>query len=352
MAVQPTREDALDTGTLNQYAHLYDVERLRQDIDTGEHGTASDGDKYGVVKGSDSITVEDGVAKVNPGIFGDGVKVEDGQVTFDIDWFIDTFGLKRVLYAVGENLIIGQNNKIAPEPITSYSGAFTVVRVRNDSHYLGFYNGDLGVDDAGLGEHFAGDALYYDSAQGLMVKVGEGLHIQNDEIDIDQDKLPLASATNRGTVKVGSGLAIDAEGVLSATGGSAGGYPQLSNVTLKTTERAGGIANGEDDVDTTDGLLCPVFEKDGTLYMTSASATRTLDTTYTAGTNIHIEFDYSVGDARVDPSLLSYLIVSFAGRVYTLGATFKKVNGRSYLSVNISNSFDVKAGTKVTVKFF
>lgn len=36
MAIQPTREEARDTGTLKQYAHLYDVERLCQDIGSAD----------------------------------------------------------------------------------------------------------------------------------------------------------------------------------------------------------------------------------------------------------------------------------------------------------------------------
>lgn len=296
MAVQPTREDALDTGTLNQYAHLYDVDRLRQDIKTGEHGTASDGDKFGVVKGSDSITVEDGVAKVNPGIFGDGVKVEDGQVTLDIDWFIDTFGLKRALYTVGENLIIGQNNKIAPEPITSYSGAFTVVRVRNSSHYLAFYDGDLGVDDSSLGEHFAGDALYYDSEQGLMVKVGQGLHIQNDEIDIDQDGLPLASTANRGTIKVGTGLAIDAEGVLSADltdALKALNYTFTDTLIVNITGGVTATAIAYDDIEHRYVSGIERYEA----Y--KANFTCRVAQTYTAGTTLEFSFTFSYNGANV-----------------------------------------------------
>lgn len=35
MAIQPTREEARNTGTLDAYAHLYDVESLRKDIGPG-----------------------------------------------------------------------------------------------------------------------------------------------------------------------------------------------------------------------------------------------------------------------------------------------------------------------------
>ena len=297
MAVQPTREDALDTGTLNQYAHLYDVERLRQDIGTGEHGTASDGDKFGVVKGSDSITVEDGVAKVNPGIFGDGVKVEDGQVTFDLDWLFGALGIVKVGYDVdsrARSVFVSVNDRIFIEPITSYYDKYGTVRVNGDSHFLAFYEGEIGVNDAKLGEHFAGDALYYDTERGLMVKVGDGLHIQNDEIDIDQDKLPLASETNRGTVKVGSGLSIDAEGVLSATGSFIDGVIVKKRTDFTVTEA--GVVD-EVPASSTDTLLVMKSAGNGS-YSYGVMKTGLyfrLSKTYAVGTKLTFDVSASVG---------------------------------------------------------
>lgn len=297
MAVQPTREDALDTGTLNQYAHLYDVERLREDIDTGEHGTASDGDKFGVVKGSDSITVEDGVAKVNPDIFGDGVKVEDGQVTFDEEWFLNHFGVVRANAVLNEYLILGSNNRLTSRRVTAYSELFGTVQIIDGSHFLTFYGTSLGVNDAKLGEHFAGDALYYDSERGLMVKVGEGLHIQNDEIDIDQDKLPLASTANRGTVKVGPGLSIDAEGVLSATGSVIDDTIVKKRTDFTVTE-AGEV--DEVTASTTDTLLVMKSAGNGS-YSYGVMKTGLyfkLAKTYTAGTKLTFVVNASVGNVK------------------------------------------------------
>ena len=120
--------------------------------DNGLYATTATQAVKGIVQGSDSIVITDGIAKVNPSIFGDGLATTDGKV------YVDT----------------------------------------------GF-----------VGEHLAGDALYYDSTNGLMVKTGTGLHIDNDTLSVDQDTLPLASADNRGTVKVGSGLAIAKDGTLS-----------------------------------------------------------------------------------------------------------------------------------------
>ena len=197
MAIQPTRPEAYDTGTLNQYAHIYDVQaeekraRIAEETEEAARIAADDAEKqarieaddaekqariaaddaekqariaaddalgkridaFAVVQGSDSITITDGVAKVNPSIFGDGLATTDGKVS---------------------------------------------------------------VDTGFVGEHLAGDALYYDTTNGLMVKTGTGLHIDNDTLSVDQNTLPLASAGNRGTVKVGSGLAIAKDGTLSA----------------------------------------------------------------------------------------------------------------------------------------
>ena len=113
----------------------------------------------GGVKPSKSITAaSDGTIKVNPAIFSDGLTATDAQVSAD----------------------------------------------------MGF-----------IGEHLAGDALYYDATHGLMLKTGTGLHIDNDTVSVDTDTLPLATASTRGTVKVGSGLSIAEDGTLSATGAAA-----------------------------------------------------------------------------------------------------------------------------------
>lgn len=301
MAVQPTRDDASNTGTLDQYAHLYDVDRLRQDIKTGENGTASDGGEFGAVKGSDSITVEDGVAKVNPGIFGDGVKVEDGQVTFDEEWFLNNFRIYKTLTtAENAKLYIGPNNQIRPLILSCYGKEYGTVMVSSDIHYLSFFasafGNELGVNVEKLGEHFAGAALYYDSAQGLMVKVGQGLHIQNDEIDIDQDGLPLASAANRGTVKVGTGLAIDAEGVLSA---NLSGALKALNYTF-TDKFTVNLSEGVSYTAITYGDIAHKYVAGAESYeVYKANFTFNVPQAYTAGTTIGFSFTFSYNGSNV-----------------------------------------------------
>lgn len=174
---------------------------------------------------------------------------------------------------------------------------YGTISVKDDSHFLAFFDGSLGVNDAKLGEHFAGDALYYDTERGLMVKVGDGLHIQNDEIDIDQDKLPLASAANRGTVKVGSGLSIDAEGTLSATGSFIDGVIVKKRTDFTVTEA--GVVD-EVSASSTDTLL--VMKSTGnSSYSYGVMKTGLyfrLSKTYAVGTKLTFDVSASVGDVK------------------------------------------------------
>ena len=134
--------------------------------------TTATASSIGTVKASPSITAaSDGTISVNPAIFSDGLTSADGQVSVD----------------------------------------------------LGF-----------VGEHLAGDALYYDSTDGLMLKVGDGLEIQNDTVSIDPDTMPLASTASRGMVKVGKGLTISDDGSLSVSGGSS--YPSIVRPMVETTQ--------------------------------------------------------------------------------------------------------------------
>lgn len=65
-----------------------------------------------------------------------------------------------------------------------------------------------------------GTGLAFDS-NGNLTATGGGSYI-----------LPIASASTLGGVKIGSGLSIDSEGVLSATGGGSGGGGTVTSVTL------------------------------------------------------------------------------------------------------------------------
>lgn len=156
----------------------------------------------------------------------------------------------------------------------------------------------------------------------LVLEVGQGLHNQNDEPDIDQANLPLAS----------------------------GGYAALANVTAKTTEHVGGIASGDDDVQTAT-VTAPVFEKDGALYAWGLSVARSVRTTYTAGMRVHVEMDFAVGQTRLNQSLLKLALVSFGDGFQHVPTTKHNVGDVVYLTVEVTTDKDVKAGSTMLVKF-
>lgn len=324
-AIQPTREEARDTGTLEAYAHLYDVESLRQEIGSGG------------LKGSDSIIIE------------------DGQATLDCDFINEYYGFTAISYATDytlANLGVDTNHRLRVVPIVSYSDMYGAMRVPNNSHYLTFYTGALGVDDAKLGEHFAGDALYYDSEQGLMVKVGQGLHIQNDEIDIDQDGLPLASAANRGTVKVGTGLAIDAEGVLSA---DLSGALNALNYTFTDTlivNLTGGVTS---TVIAYDDIVHKHVAGKERYEVYKANFTFSVPQAYTAGTSLVFSFTFSYNGANVTAArqTMATVIDKGTGKVvgnyvtkYTTGTAAKYT-----LTVPVTETIPAKTNLVVLMNY-
>ena len=77
----------------------------------------------------------------------------------------------------------------------------------------------------------------------IVTRTGKGSPLTNAEVDANFDNLnndkiesvPVASSTTSGTMKVGSGLAIDGSGVLTASGAT-----NLSNTPASTN-----VASGE-----------------------------------------------------------------------------------------------------------
>jgi len=228
-------------------------------------------DIFGLIKGSDSITIADGVAKVNSSIFGDGLTTTDGKVS---------------------------------------------------------------VDTGFVGEHLAGDALYYDSTDGLMVKTGAGLHIDNDTLSVDQDTLPLASAENRGTVKVGKGLTISTDGALSTSG-------NLIYGTLATD--AALLSDGVKSV-----VLSTIFDPSNT-YLLHARITVVPKSTFAVGTKM------TVSTSPIVPRFFHQLVEFFkrntmcaaitisGSSIYTINnegfdVTFKDANGILDFTVSMTNA--------------
>ena len=237
----------------------------------------------GGVKASASISIaDDGTAKVNPSIFSDGLTATDAQVS---------------------------------------------------------------VDTGFVGEHLAGDALYYDSTKGLNLKVGTGLEIQNDAVSVDTDALPLASASTRGTVKVGSGLAIAADGTLSATGGA-------SDSTFKNYRIT---ASGE-------GIAAAVFTscwgtgyvKDNTLYVTDTLYVQfRTSAAFTAGTTISLDIAIASGDTYATSVVLNtahprYYVSNNAG----IGNGFVTIDIGTNNRITLPVTSDIPALTDIVVELF
>ena len=268
MAIQPTRPEAYDTGTLNQYAHIYDVQaeekraRIAEETEEAARIAADDELKKSiasidVIKPLHVVTAAESRHDASVAI-GDGASVT-GSYSVSIGAY--TKAPHDASVALGQGSNTTRNNEVSvggqstryiagvrnPElqqdaatknyvdtnlptiattdkpglvkPSTSITVDADGTTKVNPSIFgdgLVTTDGKVSVDTGFVGEHLAGDALYYDSTDGLMVKAGTGLHIDNDTLSVDQDTLPLASADNRGTVKVGSGLAIAKDGTLSA----------------------------------------------------------------------------------------------------------------------------------------
>lgn len=71
------------------------------------------------------------------------------------------------------------------------------------------------------------------------VKIGNGINIENGTISTEPYQLPVASATRLGGVKIGSGLTIES-GVLSTTNGG-GGTPSAGDTVVVTTKLDSGV---------------------------------------------------------------------------------------------------------------
>ena len=268
MAIQPTRPEAYDTGTLNQYAHIYDVQaeekraRIAEETEEAARIAADDELKksiasINVIKPLHVVTTAESTHEASVAI-GDGASVT-GSYSVSIGAYTNAPHDASVALGQGSNTtrnnevyVGGQSTRYIagvrnPElqqdaatknyvdtnlptiattdkpglvkPSTSITVDADGTTKVNPSIFgdgLVTTDGKVSVDTGFVGEHLAGDALYYDTANGLMVKTGTGLHIDNDTLSVDQDTLPLASTDNRGTVKVGSGLAIAKDGTLSA----------------------------------------------------------------------------------------------------------------------------------------
>ena len=371
MAIQPTREEARDTGTLDAYAHLYDVqnalrememayEQLREYIDekttvnviaptvVSEPARLSKGLSIGL---DANATAQDSVAIG----FYSRTYERAGSVSFG-----NSATLRQLIFIKDptEKQDGATKNYVDTHTVNASSTSITVdgnsAKINPDifSDGLTATDAQVSLDMGFVGEHLAGGALYYDSEQGLMVKVGQGLHIQNDEIDIDQDGLPLASAANRGTVKVGTGLAIDAEGTLSA---DLSGALKALNYTFTDTlvvNLTGGVTTAAVAYDDIAHKYVAGKEK---YEVYKANFTFSVSQAYTAGTSLEFSFTFSYNGANVTATrqTMATVIDKGTGKVvgnyvtkYTTGTAAKYT-----LTVPVTETIPAKTNLVVLMNY-
>lgn len=222
-------------------------------------------------------------------------------------------------------------------------------------------DGKVVVDTEFVGSYLAGDGLVYKyPTNSIAANVGQGLCIKNGKIEIDQDLLPLASAEKRGTVRVGSGLAIDSDGVLSATGGTSVKATPLYKLRLKTSEETWGVSIPATDIETsntdTPGW---VVKYDIGFYLEWISFRRKLVKAYAAGSKLHISFSASTyANEDIGSSVYVTPFSQFKPAAVLIGDDIKfcraenmSFNNVNSVEVEVTVDKDVAAGSYVYVAF-
>lgn len=142
---------------------------------------------------------------------GDGIDITNNVISLDIASSNNIGGIK-----VGTNLSIDANGVLSAKDTTysvfvgsgasASSGLVPAPPTTEGTTKFLREDGSWSVPSGGGGSYSAGD----------------GIDITNDVISLEK-----ASANGLGGIKVGSGLSIDNDGVLSATGGGGGGFSQI-----------------------------------------------------------------------------------------------------------------------------
>ena len=97
---------------------------------------------------------------------------------------------------------------------------------------------------------------------------------------------------------------------------------------------------------------CAVGEMGGALSLTSAPAYRALRTTYTAGTVLHLEFEWLLDGVSLDPRMLVAAVLTVGNSSTLVPVTTRTVDGKLYKVVEFKATSDIKAGMFVSLKFF
>lgn len=170
---------------------------------------------------------------------------------------------------------------------------------------------------------------------------------------LDRDKLPIASTTNRGTVKVGHGLDVDADGTLWVT--ESDSIPLAQTVTARTSEKNFAITGSPKDVASHKALM-PVFNCGGYYSTFGGYFYLDLANSYKAGTKIHIELDVVWQDTHICSSIHRVAVVEIQQNTYTIpfGPSMYRDTDYNwyYWSFDVPVTADVPAKTQIHVNVF
>ena len=170
---------------------------------------------------------------------------------------------------------------------------------------------------------------------------------------LDRDKLPIASTTNRGTVKVGYGLDVDADGTLWVT--ESDSIPLAQTVTVRTSEKNFAVTGSPNDVASQKALM-PVFNCGGYYSTFGGYFYLNLANSYKAGTKIHIELDVVWQDTHICSPIHRVAVVEIQQNTYTIpfGPSMYRDPDYNwyYWSFDVPVTADVPAKTQIHVNVF
>lgn len=170
---------------------------------------------------------------------------------------------------------------------------------------------------------------------------------------LDRDKLPIASTTNRGTVKVGHGLDVDADGTLWVT--ESDSIPLAQTVTARTSEKNFAITGSPKDVASHKAVM-PVFNCGGYYSTFGGYFYLDLKNSYKSGTKIHIELDVVWQDTHICSATHRVAVVEIQQNTYTIpfGPSMYQDTDYNwyYWSFDVPVTADVPAKTQIHVNVF
>lgn len=149
---------------------------------------------------------------------------------------------------------------------------------------------------------------------------------------LDRDKLPIASTTNRGTVKVGYGLDVDADGTLWVT--ESDSIPLAQTVTVQTSEKNFAVTGSSADVASHKAVM-PVFNCGGYYNTFGGYFYLNLANSYKAGTKIHIELDVVWQETHICSSIHRVAVVAIRGDTYTIPFGPSMYRDADYISTSL-----------------